>query len=410
MQEQRLLDSLAFLAKNCNDTPWLGVTRFSWSAADRKARRYISAELEKIGITAHTDGIGNIHGIYKGKTDKPAIVIGSHLDTVKNGGNYDGTYGVAAALEVLRSLYDKNHIPERDIEFIAFAEEEGSNFGNTCLGSKAITGQISENDLKSIRNKDVYAWDLLRQFGLQPQNLIHEQVDPQKILAFLEIHIEQNEILYKKNIPLGIVTAICGMRLYAIRIEGRSDHAASPMQGRTDPMAAFAEIAYSMEKLWKDGVLPEDFSCTIGNIRCLPNAGIVIPSQVDFTIDIRHIDIETLEKGWKRIEAMINAVQEKRNIRLTVERLSASGGTAMAEFVKNTFAQSARELNAPVHYLQSGPAHDAASMGHRVPVGLLFVPSIDGLSHCPEENTSPEHLILGAKVFENAVLALAEQK
>ena len=100
MQEQRLLDSLAFLAKNCNDTPWLGVTRFSWSAADRKARRYISAELEKIGITAHTDGIGNIHGIYKGKTDKPAIVIGSHLDTVKNGGNYDGTYGVAAALEV----------------------------------------------------------------------------------------------------------------------------------------------------------------------------------------------------------------------------------------------------------------------------------------------------------------------
>ncbi len=410
MQKQRLLNTLQFLAENCNDTPELGVTRFSWSHADKKAREYIISELEKIGITAYTDGIGNIHGRYKGKSNKPAVLIGSHLDTVKNGGKYDGTYGVVSALEVLRTFHDEAYIPLRDVEFIAFAEEEGSNFGNTCLGSKAITGQLTEQDLKTIHNSTTSLWDLLQNFGLQPQKLPQEQIIPQDVLAFLEVHIEQNEILYKKNLPLGIVTAICGMRLHKIHIEGRSDHAASPMQGRIDPMAAFAEIAYSMEQLWKNGELPEDFSCTIGNIQCLPNVGIVIPCQVDFTIDIRHVDVKTLEKGWDRIEAMIKTIQAKRNIKLSIERLSASGGVAMADFVKDVFAETAKEKNIPVHYLQGGPAHDAAGVGHKVPVGLLFVPSINGLSHCPTENTSPEHLALGAEILEEAVRKLAEQE
>lgn len=410
MQKQRLLNTLQFLAENCNDTPESGVTRFSWSPADKKARDYIIAELAKIGITARTDGIGNIHGRYKGKSNKPAVLIGSHLDTVKNGGNFDGTYGVVSALEVLRSFRDEGYIPLRDVEFIAFAEEEGSNFGNTCFGSKAITGELTEQDLKTIHNGKTSAWDLLQHFGLKPQNLPKEQINPQEVLAFLEVHIEQNEILDKKNLPLGIVTAICGMRLHKIHIEGRSDHAASPMQGRIDPMAAFAEIAWSMEQLWKKGELPEDFSCTVGNIQCLPNVGIVIPRQVDFTIDIRHVDVKTLEKGWERIENMIKSVQTKRNVQVTIERLSASGGTHMAEFIKNIFAETAGEKNIPVHYLQSGPAHDAASMGHKVPVGLLFVPSIDGLSHCPAENTSPEHLALGAEILEEAVRKLAERE
>ena len=406
MQAQRLFDTLEELS-TCNATPGNGVTRFSWSEADSRARRVLERELKAIGLEPWTDGMGNLHARIEGSTGAPAVLTGSHLDTVRNGGRYDGTYGVVAALEALRSFHDEGYKPERAIEFIAFAEEEGSNFGSTCLGSKGIAGQIGVEGLKRLSNAEGSAYDALRAFGLDPDALPEEQIDPANVKAFLEVHIEQNAMLEDAGRELGIVTAISGMRLHRIVYKGHSDHAASPMQGRRDPAAGFAELAFRMEQLWKDGDLPEDFSCTIGELACSPNVGIVVPESVTFTIDIRHVDVPVLEEGWQRIESLVRSVAESRGLDLELVRLSASGGVRTSSEVGEVFRQAAERRGVQPLFLKSGHAHDAASLGSRVPVGLLFVPSIKGLSHCPQEATAPEHLALGAWVLEDALRSLA---
>ena len=406
MNEQRLFDTLKELA-TCNATPGNGITRFSWSQEDRAARDILERELRAIRLEPWTDGMGNLHARLEGLTSAPAVLTGSHLDTVRNGGCYDGTYGVAAALEALRSFHDEGYKPERSIEFIAFAEEEGSNYGSTCLGSKGLVGQIDAEGLKRLRNADGCAYDRLRAFGLNPENLPAQQLDPSKVRAFLEVHIEQSAVLETNNCALGIVTAISGMRLHRITYRGHSDHAASPMQGRRDPAAGFAELGFRMEQLWKDGELPTDFSCTIGELSCSPNVGIVVPESVTFTIDIRHVDVPVLEDGWKRIEALVRSVADVRGLELEISRLSASGGVRTSPEVGNIFQAAAIKRGVQPMFLKSGPAHDAASLGSRVPVGLLFVPSIKGLSHCPQEATAPEHLVLGALVLEDALRSLA---
>lgn len=406
MNAQRLFDTLEELAA-CNATPGNGVTRFSWTDADRMARRVLERELRSIGLEPRTDGMGNLHARLEGASSLPAVLTGSHLDTVRHGGRLDGTYGVVAALEALRSFHDEGFRPERSVEFIAFAEEEGSNFGSTCLGSKGLAGQIDADGLRALSDGTGTAYDRLRAFGLHPDNLPAERIRPEAVRAFLEVHIEQNAVLEETGHELGIVTAISGMRLHRITYRGHSDHAASPMRGRRDPVAGFAELASRMERLWKDGELPEDFSCTVGELACSPNVGIVVPESVTFTIDIRHVDVPVLEEGWKRIEALVRSVAESRGLVWELVRLSASGGVRTSPEVGEAFRLAAERRGVQPLFLKSGPAHDAASLGCRVPVGLLFVPSIRGLSHCPQEDTAPEHLALGASVLEDALRSLA---
>ena len=199
MREDRLLTDLERLS-GFTQTPGQGVTRFSWSEEDRLARAYLERELKAIDLSPWTDGIGNLRARMRGKDSSKAILAGSHFDTVRNGGAYDGTYGVIAALEVLRSFHDQGYVPDWDLEFIAFVEEEGSNFGCTCLGSKAITGQAGIADLKSLRNaQGRTAWQVLQDFGLNPEALPEQQIVPSAVAAYLEVHIEQNAVLEKNT-------------------------------------------------------------------------------------------------------------------------------------------------------------------------------------------------------------------
>jgi hydantoinase/carbamoylase family amidase len=408
MDARRMLNTLAALAETANATPGNGVTRFSWSTADKAARTLLAGELEAMGLAPWTDGIGNMHAVYPGTEKGPRVIIGSHLDTVRFGGRLDGTLGVVAALEALRSLHDEGLRPVRDIEFIAFAEEEGSNYGCTCLGSKAAMGMVGPEDLKSLRNAQGSCYDALRAFGLDPDALPGQRIDSADVHAFLELHIEQNARLEQAGRRLGVVTSICGMRLRRVTLSGKSDHAASPMQGRRDPMAGFAEFAHRMEGLWKQGTLPEDFSCTVGSISCSPDVGIIIPSSVTFTVDLRHVDKDILEQGWDILEKLLLGIAEERGLECRVDLLSASGGSRMDAGVQEAFIQAARGRGEDPMLLPSGPAHDAAAFGASgIPTGMLFVPSIGGLSHCPEENTAEEDLLLGAQVLEDALRALA---
>lgn len=410
MNGARLLSSLNELAKEANASPECGVTRFSWSAADRRARAILAREFSAMGLAAYTDGIGNIHAVYPGLKGSPRVIIGSHLDTVRHGGRLDGTLGVVAALETFRTFHDEGYLPQRDIELIAFAEEEGSNYGCTCLGSKAVMGLIGSEELKGLRNVQGSCYAALREFGLDPDALPKQRILPAEARVFLELHIEQNARLENAGRHLGIVTAISGMRLHRITFKGRSDHAASPMQGRRDPMAGFADFASRMEGMWRNGELPEDFSCTVGTVSCEPGVGIIIPWRVEFTVDIRHVDVETLESGWQKIATLLQSVARERGLEYSIERLSASGGVPMDTAVQDCFEQAAKARNIEPLRLPSGPAHDAAAFGLcGVPTGMLFVPSIAGLSHCPEEATATEDLLLGAQVYEDAVRSFSNQ-
>lgn len=406
MDPRRLLATLDAFAR-CTDTPGRGVTRFSWSAADRRARELLREACAALDLTVREDGIGNIRARMTGSAPGPAVLMGSHLDSVRHGGRLDGIYGVCAALEVLRTFREEGHVPARDVELVAFAEEEGSNFGSTCLGSKAVTGLCDGEAFRRLEDAEGSAWERLRAFGLAPERLPEQQIRPEETRAWLEVHIEQNRKLEQAGTRLGVVSAIYGMRLHRLRFTGVSDHAASPMDGRRDPMAAFARFASRMEDLWRSGALPRDYACTVGSIACGPDVGIVIPESVTFTVDVRHVDVPVLEAGWERIEALARSVARDYGVALRVERLSASGGARMDADIMALFREAAERHDASWMDMTSGPAHDAACMARVTAAGLLFVPSIDGRSHCPQEDTAPEDLILGAQVLEDTARRLA---
>ncbi len=406
MNGERLMDTLSAFA-GCNDTPGQGVTRFSWSPADRQARELLTTLCTGIGLQVRVDGMGNVRARMRGQTQGPAVLVGSHLDSVRHGGTLDGIYGVTAALEALRSLAETGFEPACDIELIAFAEEEGSNFGCTCLGSKAVTGQMDEAGLKALHDGASSCLDRLVSFGLHPENLPGEQIDAGYARAWLEVHIEQNARLEQTGSDLGLVSAICGMRLHRLRFTGCSDHAASSMGGRRDPMAGFAEFAFAMEQLWRCGTLARDYACTIGSLHCEPDVPIAIPGSVTFTVDVRHVDVPVLEGGWRRIEDLARRTAEARGLEMRVERLSASGGAAMDKDLTGLMREEALAEGAVCLDMVSGPAHDAACLAARVPSALLFVPSIGGLSHCAREATDPRHLKLGATVLERTLRRLA---
>ncbi len=180
------------------------------------------------------------------------------------------------------------------------------------------------------------------------------------------------------------------------------------MRGRRDPAAGFAEFAFRMESLWREGDLPEDFSCTTGSVHCLPDVGIAVPQTVTFTLDTRHVSPAVLAEGRERILALARAVATARGLSMDHVPLSASGGTRLSPEAGEAFRAAARRHGAETLSLVSGPAHDAAALGKIVPAGLLFVPSAGGFSHCPQEHTEPEDLALGAKVFQDAVRAFAQ--
>ncbi len=404
MNQSRLIETLSAFAA-CNDTPGNGVTRFSWSGADKKARQLLARICLELGLTVSTDGIGNVRAVLPGEGEPVGVILGSHMDSVRNGGQFDGIYGVCAALEVIRSICESGARPKKGIELVAFAEEEGSNFGCTCLGSKAVTGHLDLAELKILAGGK--AWECLKNFGLEPENLPRQQFTDQNGAVFLEVHIEQNRYLEENQKSLGIVTAICGMRLYAVTFTGVADHAASPMEGRRDPMAAFARFASHMEDMCRAGKLGRHYSVTIGKVECWPNVGIVSPEKVAFTIDFRHVDVPVLEAGARRVLEMCRQIADMYHVGMEATLLSASGGSRMDPALDDLLRQAANERGVAWMDMISGPAHDAACMARVMPTALLFVPSAKGLSHCPQEYTEPGYLALGAQILEDVTRRLA---
>lgn len=408
MKKDRFLSQLEELSTQFNDTKGNGVTRFSWSHTAALAQSWIEKEFSRMGISLIADGAGNLHAHYKGKTNLPRVIIGSHLDTVRNGAKYDGTFGLVAALETLRSFREEGFIPNRNIEFIAFAEEEGANFGTTCLGSKLITGIVNPDDLNKLKNSTATAWDMLEDFGLAPNHLANQQIDPQSVHAYLETHVEQERRLFKNNYKLGVVKAISAMRSYKIIYRGESVFAATPLKERKDPVLSFIECHMEIQKVIASGAFPENTRFTVGQISCTPGTPIMVPGECIFTIDIRNLEITNLPAISEKIKSIITKVAGKNGIGVEIIPLSKSGGVKMSESIQNAYKNAAKELGFEYLEMNCGTALDAASMGTIVPSGLLLVANqVD--PETGEKYALADDLYNGALVYEKAVRQLVSE-
>ena len=392
-----------------NDTPEAGVSRFSYSQADAAARNWLTSLCQQLHVEVTVDPVGNLRARWIGQDPTLApILIGSHLDSVRNGGKYDGIVGVVGALEVLSVLAEQGIQPRRSVELIVFAEEEGSNFSTTMVGSKALVGKLSQAGLAQLRAEDGRsALEVMRDFGLHPEEMERYVLHKGDVAAMLELHIEQGVVLDREKRRLGVVQAIAGMTTLEITVTGVPNHAGStPMRMRQDPMPGAAELIIAIEQLAAKQALPDTVS-TVGSIACTPDMSNVIAGQVRFTVDIRDIDAAGIQRVLDGIQAETKRICAERGVEIQQKTIGSSAPIHLSPQVIQSIANVVSHSTDSWQFINSGAVHDAAMMASITEVGMIFVPSEAGKSHCRDEYTAPEDIALDCQVLLQAVLDLS---
>lgn len=387
----------------------VGISRFSYGEDDAAARKWLIGICEELKLHVTTDPVGNIRARYEGTDESLApILIGSHIDSVRNGGKYDGIVGVTGALEVLSVMRENDYQPKRSIELVVFAEEEGSNFGTTMVGSKALIGKLSMSDMEALHTEDGRdCIQVMEAFGLKPDQMESYILKPGDVDAMLELHIEQGIVLEREKKRLGVVQAIAGMTTLEVTINGEANHAgATPMYMRCDPMSAAALLIMEIEEIAAHQVLDSTVA-TVGSFSCKPNMPNVIPGEVTFTIDIRDIDENAIQTTIDKIFACADRIKEERGVAIKFHKIGASSPIALAPRVMDVITKVTAESCDAWMPMNSGAVHDAAMMAAITDVGMIFVPSVKGKSHNEEEYTDPGDIALGCQALLRAVMELS---
>ncbi|MDI6565093.1 MULTISPECIES: allantoate deiminase [Bacillus] len=383
-----------------------GVTRLLYTKEWMDAQLAVKTEMSSFGLETRFDDVGNVFGRLSG-TQSPdeVIVTGSHIDTVINGGKYDGAYGVLAAMLALKQLKETYGAPKKTLEAVSLCEEEGSRFPMTYWGSGNMTGVFSEQDAKEPRDES----------GVSLQTAMHESgfgkgvfqsAYRTDISAFVELHIEQGKTLEMSGRDLGIVTSIAGQRRYLVTLEGECNHAGTTsMKWRKDPLAASSRIIH--ELLLRSEELPDELRLTCGKITAEPNVANVIPGRVQFSIDIRHQHQRVLEQFHQDMVALINGICLQKGIRAVIDEYMRIEPVPMDERLKAAAFETALENGFSCEEMVSGAGHDAQMIGRRYPACMLFVPSRGGVSHSPKEYTSARQLEIGVRALTDLLYKLA---
>jgi allantoate deiminase len=383
-----------------------GTTRLTYSKEDLLTRNYIKNKMKGYGLTVQEDGFGNIFGKLDGTLkDAPSVLLGSHFDSVPNGGAYDGPAGVIVALEVA-ALFSENQLtPKYPLEIVALIEEEGARFGGGLMGSRGIVGTLSEESFKNLKDKDgITTIEAMSKIGLDFS--LPKRRNPNSIKAFLELHIEQGPILEEKNIPIGVVEAIVGLTQFEVTIEGKAGHAGTtPMDRRTDALVAAAQIISQLPSFAiEEG---EGTVITTGRLDVLPNGANVIPNKVVFSVDVRSSKEEHINNVIRRMKELIESYQVQ-GIHTTAEQLLYMPPKILSNEIKDLLKGKSSDLEIPYCSIDSGAGHDAMVFSDVTDVGMLFVPSKAGLSHCPEEWSDARHLANGVQIFYEVAKCLTE--
>jgi len=362
----------------------------AWATAVERVERW----MKDAGLKTRRDAVGNVWGRVEG--GGKAIVTGSHIDTVRRGGRLDGALGIVAGLTAVESLLKDKGKPTRTLEVVAICEEEGSRFNTNFWGSRAIIGAI--DDIPA----DIAA--AMHERGLDPAKIARAARDD--IDTFVELHIEQGAVLENSGTPLAVVSAIVGTAHLELTVTGRADHAGTtPMDLRRDALAGTAAMIQAVESIARS--LGKPAVATVGRVHVEPDQINVVPGRVVFTVDLRHADVSARRALEERTRSLCATIASERGLILDVRMLQERSPVPMHADVRGVLARAAKDCGVQPMELVSGAGHDAQVLAARCKVGMLFVPSIGGRSHCPEEATKPEHVELGTTVLMKALDLLA---
>ncbi len=383
--------------------PGGGITRSSFSDADMEARRWFAGRLRDAGLEPRVDGAGNITA--RTGDGGPAVCLGSHLDSVPNGGMFDGALGTLAALEALRVVTERRLRLKRPLELVAFTDEEGA-FGG-FFGSYAFTGALTAEMIRAQQDvRGVRLVEAMARHGLDAMEALRAGNDPATIHAYLELHIEQGPVLEGLGVPIGVVEGICGIRRFAVTFRGRADHAGTtPMDARKDALVAGADLVVQARRLGLDAA-PHG-RATVGVFRVEPGVANIVPERADLILEVREQSPAALEALAGRGTELARSVARAWGLEVAVEPLLRIDPVPMAPAVQAAIATAAAGLGLAVHRMPAGAGHDAQVVGRVARAGMVFVPCRDGRSHSPLEHADDAACENGANVLLNAALALA---
>jgi allantoate deiminase len=405
---ERIASRLAQLAQ-IGLTSEGGSHRLGFSAEERAAKDMVIGWMREAGLVVTEDGAGNVFGRLTGKENQlPSILSGSHVDSVPNGGHFDGPLGVLSALEVVEAWKQTGYQPKKPFEVVIFTDEEGSRFNGGLTGSQAMVGEIDPNRQKKLKDIEGVPFELvLEGAGLSLGGLVQAKRNMEDIETFVEVHIEQGKRLEKANVPVGIVTGIAGPCWLNVRIRGEAGHAGNtPMNDRADALVAASQFILQVE------ALPSKFTssavATVGKLQVHPNGVNVIPGEVRLTVDIRDIHRDTRDQLIEEIIIAGDKIAINNGVQFHFEESLRVDPVPIRKEMQDKLAQSIKAQGIEPIFLPSGAGHDAMIVGRHLPVSMLFVRSQDGVSHNPKEWSSLNDCVQTIHVLKHYVEQLME--
>ena len=370
--------------------------------------------MRQIGLGVDIDRIGNIFGRLDGRNARaPALLVGSHLDTVLHGGKFDGTIGVIAALEAVRTLKEQKIVLESPIEVVCFVGEESSRFGYSTLGSSLVAGEVHAKDLAHAADaQGTKLEDILASLGIYRNNLRSMRRDSSTIKAYLELHIEQGPILEAKKKPIGIVTSIAAPTRFRVVLTGQADHSGTtPMEMRRDALVAASEIIVAVEKICRRYSHMEKGRVvgTVGAMKIEPGVINAIPGKAELSVDIRSVTAPAKKRAVRLVQAQIREIARQRKIRAEILPLREEDPVPLDPRLIRLLKECCETRNISYEIMPSGAGHDAMQMAKVTPSGMLFIPSRRGISHSPLEWSEPEDICLGAQLLLDSVIRVANE-
>lgn len=392
-QVKEILEAIGMAGKNEDGS----YTRSCYSPAYFEALDIVERQMRELNLEVKRDAAGNIHGLLPGtEEDLGSIMIGSHLDTVPSGGLFDGAYGVAAGIEVVRRLKEEGKCLRHPLELYGFNAEESNPIGGT-FGSRAVAGLIDR--------EQPGLSEALREYGHTVQEIMDCRRDFSNAKCYLELHIEQGDRLFNEGLEIGVVSGIVGIVRYRVTAVGHSNHAGTTMmKNRRDAMVAMARLIAAADERCRE--IDDTLVLTVGTIRCWPGSENVIPGQVECTFEMRHMQQEKTDRLIEEIEKIAAGIN---TVDFEITKKIDKGSVACDNHLMQVLTQAAEESKVSHIVMPSGAGHDANPMAHCLPVGMIFVPSRDGLSHCKEEWTETKDLENGAEVLYRAVELLDQE-
>ncbi len=383
-----------------------GLYRMAFTDADMEARDWLCERIREAGLLDSRDGAANVSARLTPPDDRPALLIGSHIDTVPNAGIFDGSLGVLIGLECLRRIAEEKIETRWPVELISFSDEEG-RFGG-MFGSQAVAGMLNPEIIHNARDLDgVTLTEAMAGHGLVAMDALNARRDPRAIAAYLELHIEQGPVLDAKGVPIGVVENITGLFKWSARLIGTPNHAGTtPMEMRHDPFAGLAEFTGEIPRILEEN--GSDLArATIGRVELLPGAANTIPGEVTFSLDVSDTDPEKLEELHDAFRRTLSVIARRRTLMFDFEILSRIEPVRCDPRVVEAVEKGSARLGIGSLRMPSGAAHDAQILAQLAPMGMVFVPSIGGVSHSPAEWTSWQDIEHGANVVLQTVIELA---